>query len=300
MNWAHGRAIGGAILSIPLLASCFAAAQTDPADVRSRIWRRDSVPAPKPDPKQLRLVSWNIERGRRLQAVSAALAREAPDILLLQEVDLNARRSGAVDIPDELARQLGMSYAFAAEFQELGQGTSGSPAYHGQAVLASSRIRSASIIRFTDQSDFWRPRWYLPNWAIFQRRIGGRLALAAEIEAGRQNLVVYSVHLESRGPEALRLRQMQQVLAHAGKYPGATPIVIAGDLNVEGASSPVIQAVLQAGFVTALGGEVTTARGAPLDWIFVRGGLRFAEGSVRRETRASDHYPLTVRLAVGQ
>jgi endonuclease/exonuclease/phosphatase family metal-dependent hydrolase len=272
----------------------------DTGDFRERIWRGGAALRQRRDARELKLLSWNIERGRQFREVAAALTQGTPDVLLLQEVDVHARRSGLLDIPKELARQLEMSYTFAAEFEELGQGTSAAPAYHRQAVLALPAIRSASIVRFSDQSGFWHPRWYLPNWAIFQRRIGGRLALAVEIETGAHILVAYNVHLESRGPEALRLRQMQEVLAHANRYAATAPIVIAGDLNVSGPSSPVIQAVLEAGFRKAVGGEVTTARGSALDWVFVRGELGFAEGMVHRDTRASDHYPLTVRLTVGQ
>jgi endonuclease/exonuclease/phosphatase family metal-dependent hydrolase len=130
--------------------------------------------------------------------------------------------------------------------------------------------------------------------------VGGRLALAAELEAGARRVVVYNVHLESRGFEELRLRQIREVLAHVNRYANTTPVVIAGDLNVSGPTSPVIQAILRAGFFKAVGGEVTTARGAPLDWIFVRGNLRFSEGRVHSEVHASDHYPITVRLADGQ
>jgi endonuclease/exonuclease/phosphatase family metal-dependent hydrolase len=245
-------------------------------------------------------LSWNIERGQQFQAVAATLASAPADILLLQEVDLNAARSGSRHIPEELARRLGLHYVFGAEFLESGQGTSKSPAYHGQAVLTSLPVRSASIIRFTVQSDFWRPRWFVPDWPVFQRRVGGRLALSAELEAGSRRLVVYNVHLESRGPETLRLRQIQQVLAHADKFHRGASIAMAGDLNVSGPSSPVIAAILGAGFRTAVGGDITTARGAPLDWIFVRGDVGFAGGAVRREVRASDHYPLAVRIKLGQ
>ncbi|MCW5979850.1 MAG: endonuclease/exonuclease/phosphatase family protein [Bryobacteraceae bacterium] len=284
------------------MAACLALAAfpAGAEDFRDRIWRGGSAAEAQEERNDFRLVSWNIERGQQLEGVAAALGRETADILLLQEVDRNARRSGSVDIAEDLARRFKMNYVFAAEFLELGQKTSASPAYQGQAVLASLPIRSASIVRFTHQSDYWRPRWFIPNWAVFQRRVGGRLALAAEIQAGRRAIVVYNVHLESRGPEAVRLRQMQEVLAHALKHSGAMPIVIAGDLNVASASSPVIQAILEAGFRTAVGGQATTARGAPLDWIFVRGDLGFSDGSVKSEVRASDHYPVTVRISVGR
>jgi endonuclease/exonuclease/phosphatase family metal-dependent hydrolase len=56
----------------------------------------------------------------------------------------------------------------------------------------------------------------------------------------------------------------------------------------------------QAGFHDAVGQESveTTRRGERLDWIFVRGPLRFDKGKVHREIVASDHYPLSVRVSL--
>jgi hypothetical protein len=56
-----------------------------------------------------------------------------------------------------------MNYAFGREFEELSQGSSGSPAYHGQATLSRWPLSNARLIRFREQSHFWRPRWYLPR-----------------------------------------------------------------------------------------------------------------------------------------
>ena len=42
-------------------------------------------------PSSLRIVDWNIDRGLQLQAVIDFLASTKADILILQEVDLNAR-----------------------------------------------------------------------------------------------------------------------------------------------------------------------------------------------------------------
>ncbi len=244
----------------------------------------------------LKIICWNIERGQQLEAVAAIIQREAPAIALLQEVDVNAKRTGFRNIAEDLARRLGLNYIFAPEFEELGQAGSAGPAYHGQAILTALRISSARFIRFRDQNDFWQPRWFVPNWPVFQRRVGGRLALVVEAGAAPNQLVIYNAHLESRGEPELRLRQMEELLADTRGYPVQTPIVIAGDLNTREASPPAIKALLEAGFRKAVGGEVTTLRGTPLDWIFVRGPINFAEGTIHHQVRASDHFPLTVRI----
>ncbi|MCL4852392.1 MAG: hypothetical protein KJZ78_13540, partial [Bryobacteraceae bacterium] len=76
-------------------------------------------------------------------------------------------------------------------------------------------------------------------------------------------------------------------------------VVIAGDFNTRRRPSPVINRLREAGFRQAAGSEKSTsARGAALDWIFVRGPLTFREGSVLSDVEASDHYPLKVQLSI--
>jgi endonuclease/exonuclease/phosphatase family metal-dependent hydrolase len=242
----------------------------------------------------IKVLTWNIERGLRLPEVTEVLLRHGPALLLLQEVDVNARRTGRRNIAEELARSLRMPYLFAAEFEELGQGAHDSPAYHGQAILTTLPASSARIIRFKQQTSFWRPRPYMPDWPAFQRRKGGRLALVSEVDVAGRRLVVYNAHLESRESEQLRKAQLDEILADTRRYPADTPILIAGDFNTRTAASPVIDALLKAGFQMAAGGEVTTARGLALDWIFVRGAQRSEQGMIHSDTKASDHFPLTV------
>src|SRR5262245_40809694 len=246
----------------------------------------------------LKLLSWNIERGLQKAGIEAAIEREKPDICILQEVDLNAQRTGHQNVAEELGRMFQLNYVFGAEFQELGQQSQGSPAYHGQAVLSALPIRSAHILRFVNQSNFWQPRWYLPNWREFQRRLGGRMALVAEIEAEGATLVVYNVHLESREHESLRLSQTEEILADIKRYGSGMPLILAGDFNTKAHDSPVVRRIGEAGFRNALGEgkAATNLKGASIDWIFVRGPIRFENGKVHHEIVASDHYPLSVSI----
>jgi endonuclease/exonuclease/phosphatase family metal-dependent hydrolase len=70
-------------------------------------------------PKSLRIVDWNIDRGQQLQGVIDFLGGVNADILILQEVDLNARRTHRLNIAETIARRLEMNYVFGREFQEL-------------------------------------------------------------------------------------------------------------------------------------------------------------------------------------
>src|SRR5260370_22081844 len=184
-------------------------------------------------PSSVRVVNWNINRGLQLKRVIEFLAGAKADIILLQEADLNARRTYHLDIAREIAQKLQLNYVFGREFQELTQGSRGSPAYHGQATLSRWPLSNSRILRFPRQSNFWSPRWFLPEVEPFQERIGGRLALVCETAIARKRLVTYNLHLESKGDDALRRSQLGETLDDAGRYDASTPIVLAGDLNLD-------------------------------------------------------------------
>src|SRR5271166_3135706 len=84
----------------------------------------------------IRVISWNINRGQQLDGVIEFLRRTAADLVLLQETDLNARRTHYRSIAREIAQALRMDYVFGCEFEELTQGDHKAPAYHGQANLS--------------------------------------------------------------------------------------------------------------------------------------------------------------------
>ena len=255
-------------------------------------------------PKSLRIVDWNVERGRQLQGVTDFLASANADILILQEVDVNARRTHRLNIAEEIARKLGMNYVFGREFEELVQGSKNSPAYHGQATLSKWPILYPRLIRFSKQSHFWQPHWFLPKIEPFQERLGGRIALVAEINVAGRKLVTYNLHLESRGTDALRVSQLEEVLSDATCYDAECPLIMAGDLNLDASSDAVAFAVAKAGFqdaVTAPHTPTTPARGLfeagrQIDWAFVRGPVRACSGQVHRGVKASDHYPISFML----
>lgn len=94
------------------------------------------------------MVCWNINRGRQLSRIIEFLRRSKADILLLQEADLNARRTHNLHIAREIAQKLQLNYVFGREFEELTQGTRSSPAYHGQATLSRWPLSNARILRF--------------------------------------------------------------------------------------------------------------------------------------------------------
>jgi endonuclease/exonuclease/phosphatase family metal-dependent hydrolase len=254
-------------------------------------------------PDSIRVVNWNINRGLRLQKVIEFLASAKADVFLLQESDLNARRTHHLNVAKEIGQKLQMNYVFGREFQELTQGSRASPAYHGQATFSRWPLSNSRILRFQKQSNFWRPRWFLPEVEPFQERIGGRLALVCETAIAGKRLVTYNLHLESKGDDALRCSQIEETLEDARKYDISTPIGLAGDLNLDVSREPASTAISQTQFLDAFANQhVPTTPGSflepgrTIDWIFTRGPIRASQPQVGRSVSASDHYPLSITL----
>lgn len=244
-----------------------------------------------------RLLNWNIDRGKHLDGILAMIREAKPELCIFQEVDLGARRTQGIDVAQELAKTTGMNYAFAPEFEELSQATAEGAAYHGQATLTTLPIRASRILRFTHQSGFWKPNSLLSSkLPLLQRREGGRIALVTELDNGGKPLVVYNLHLESRGSEQGRLLQLEEVLSDAKRYSPETPVIVAGDLNTKVRTSPVIPRLREAGYRSAFGDRKVRTHiiiGA-LDWIFARGPIRFEDPRVFPGAHASDHFPISV------
>jgi endonuclease/exonuclease/phosphatase family metal-dependent hydrolase len=252
------------------------------------------------EPPVIRIVDWNIHKGKHLNQVASALRAENADLCLLQEVDQAAKRTHGIDIAAELARRLEMHYVFTPAFEELGQSDTSRLALHGQAILSKMPIRNVRVLRFKNQTHFWKPRAFLPNWGFMQRRLGGRVAQVAEIEKGGQRLIVYNLHLESRS-RRVRAAQLEEVLADARRYPSTIPVLIGGDLNSVFQADKFRVRMEQAGFQSCFGGQRVRTHvvfGA-LDWIFIRGNQTCGAAAVIRGTHASDHDPVAATITLG-
>jgi endonuclease/exonuclease/phosphatase family metal-dependent hydrolase len=254
-------------------------------------------------PQAIRVVNWNINRGLRLPEITDFLASQRADLLTLQEVDLNARRTRFRNVAEDIARKLGMNYVFAREFEELTQGSRTSPAYHGQATLSRWRLKNPRLIRFRCQSGFWRPRWFLPSMDTFQERLGGRIALVTEVDLLGRAFNVYNLHLESRGSNNLRLSQLKEALDDAACAP-RVPTLLAGDLNFDISEETTATLIRQAGFRNVLGKSHFYTRPArrlfgdprSIDWALVSGPVEATLGRVHATANASDHYPISFTL----
>lgn len=254
---------------------------------------------------RIRVVTWNIERGLQFPGILNFLRTADADLILLQEADLNARRTQHRHIARELARSLGLNYVFGREFVELGGGSGTTPALHGLATLSPWPLSHERILRFRRQSGFWRPRWYIPEYELFQRRLGGRITLVSEALVHNRRIITYNLHLESKGEDTLRNEQLRELLEDCRGYSDQCPVIIGGDFNLAATDEEAAAALRNAGFHDAVrlpwtattNARTAVTRARCIDWIYTSQGFP-QEGHVHIDVRASDHYPVSTVLTI--
>ncbi|RWE03080.1 MAG: endonuclease, partial [Mesorhizobium sp.] len=184
--------------------------------------------------ESLTVMAWNVERLRHVQAIAETIAAQAPDVVLLTEVDKGMARSGNGHPLSLLADRLGHAFAYGVEFVELGTGneTEQSAAgearneegFHGNAVTSAVPLRRPMLIRLDAAGGWFRLERGQP-------RIGGRMAIGGQVLLGERRVTVVSVHLENRIDPAGRADQTRHLLDAVDKYDADAPVLIGGDFN---------------------------------------------------------------------
>ena len=196
--------------------------------------------APDTVPERLGVLVFNMERGVHLDELGDFLL-DCPqiqpyDVILANELDDGCVRSGRRDTTAALAARLGMNYVFGLEFIELVNGED-PKGHHGNAIFSRWPIRKAQIVRLPEKYN-----WYFDR----QKRIGGRLAILAQLDVGGKHLGVGTIHLENRTDGPGRQAQLQTVLDAAEAMFPDMPVVLGGDLNTntfDGRDKQAINAV---------------------------------------------------------
>jgi endonuclease/exonuclease/phosphatase family metal-dependent hydrolase len=192
--------------------------------------------------RSARVVAWNAERCRSVEPSARLLAASGADLILLSELDHGMARSGQHHAARELAWLLGFGYAFAVEFLELGLGgpaeqerlrgqdpegfaaAANDVGYHGNAILSRTQLLRPAVVRL-DRDGAWF------DGARGERRVGGRIAVLAQVELGGTPVTAAAVHLESHGDPSQRAAQLGALLDALDAYDPGAPVVIGGDLN---------------------------------------------------------------------
>lgn len=208
-----------------------------------------------------------------LAAIVQAIASQKPDLVALQEVDVNTKRSGLGDQAAVIAQQLGM-YSYFGKAIDFNGGE------FGTAIL--SRYPITDTITYL-----------LPD-------VGGKgneprvLTTARVLLPSGENLIFASTHLDHRGKAESRKLQIREILKLVeGKK---LPWILAGDLNAKPDSEEIQLLGSKFGF-SCTQCPNTFPAGAPdriIDYIafYPRNKMEPETHLVVEESYASDHRPV--------
>jgi endonuclease/exonuclease/phosphatase family metal-dependent hydrolase len=256
--------------------------------ISSGLLRKAGMNLPRPRGEA---VARNIQTAAAAFSGSGLLPR--PDILALQEADKETTRAGGRHVAAELARQLGMAYIHVSagiprgvkpkqrewwlNFEE--QIALNDPGDTGVALLSQVQLSDVRRIDLPWHDCAWRPR----------------LAMAATMKLGTENVRLFNVHIDPHGPLNNQHEQTETVLELADQYKG--PTIILGDFNTlsKEKAAEIRKLMESRGYSTPFPTGTPTWRGASLrfhaDWIFVR-GLNVLRWGVARPLNVSDHWPI--------
>jgi endonuclease/exonuclease/phosphatase family metal-dependent hydrolase len=180
----------------------------------------------------VRVLVWNIERGKSPAQWAAIEQVRRADVLLLCEVDDGMARSNNFDVAAELAARLGLHYAFAPNYFELTRGTrkerfatrgrANARGFHGNAILSRWPLLDVRRLPLPVEFDWFRH---------YERRIGTRVALRATLARPGEPVTVAVAHLEAFASPAQRARQMRVLMEGLHDAPRA---IVGGDFNTLG------------------------------------------------------------------
>src|ERR1043165_1874254 len=220
-----------------------------------------------------------------------------PDVLALQEADMRTKRTGSHHVAKELAEQMNLQWAHEParnprgvppakrqwwlDFEEpIDLHDSGDT---GVALLSRLPLEDVMRIDLPWHECQWRPR----------------LAIAATISVGPQQLRLFNAHIDPHAAINGQLAQLEVVAAEAKA--ATVPTIILGDFNTLSRQKCIdTRAFLESqGYTTPYPTGTATWRGGGLrmhaDWIFVR-GVKIERWGVARPLNVSDHWPIWAEI----
>jgi len=260
------------------------------------------------------ILAYNLERGFGLAGMITALTSSPelpqPDVLLVSEADRGCARTDRRHVLRELAQALEMNYVYAVEFVELNREPDGTPhpCEHGNGVLSRYPLGNVRQIRHATNKSWYRPPEEGPGG---EPRLGGRIAVFADVKVGDRLVHVYSIHFESNIGQEYRSAQAAELAEDGLGLAG--PVVIGGDANsglyyvdlsAGTDSCETVRQFLDRGYADTHASLTLAERitapdsGFILDLIFVRNATWRDPGVGAEETcgRLSDHLPVWATL----
>ncbi len=233
--------------------------------------------------QSIRVLSYNIHHGQGidgrldLERIARVIRSVSPDIVALQEVDVQVKRSQSVDQARELAELCDMRFVFGGNIDLQG-------GKYGNAVLTKGMIETSTNIA-------------LPNVDDGEQRG----LLDVRIRLNEQKIRVLATHFDNRPDSRERLASIEiaNQLALADKE---TPTLLVGDLNAE-FESEVLQHAKQVWSITNPTRMPTIPVTKPkrqIDFVLTHptGRWQVRDTQVLDESQASDHRPLLAILGL--
>ncbi len=240
----------------------------------------------------LRVMSYNIAAGNgNLDAIVAAIRADAPEVVALQEVDVNwSARSNFVDQASVLAEQLGMHVRFAPIYRFPGADSSTPPRQYGLALLSAHPITAFSNHSLTRISTQVQPNvtMLLPGF------------LDATINVRGTTVRILNTHLDYRADPAMRALEVAETLDIVGDM--RVPTLLLGDLNAppDAPELAKLLTVFRDAWRSATDPGFTYPASAPvkrIDYVLVSPHVRVVGTFVSAST-ASDHRAMVADLLI--
>ena len=202
-------------------------------EIMNSIVREDFARKPTEHNGHVSAVAWNIERGREIDGILKALKERdelaAKDLYLLTELDYGMARSGNVFVAREIAKRLGLNYAFAPVYIALQKGSGieaemegeNTNSIHGLALFSRYPIKNVQAVDLPNGKDKMIGK---------EKRLGYLRALIADIEHPAGEFRAVTIHLDVHCSRKHRQEQIRIVLEHLENLE-PKPTVIGGDFN---------------------------------------------------------------------
>jgi endonuclease/exonuclease/phosphatase family metal-dependent hydrolase len=241
----------------------------------SRVKRQVIFASSKTEPIRLRVLCYNIHHAQGVDGkldvprIARVILSVKPDLVALQEMDQNTKRTQKVDQVAELARLTKMKSVFGANIDFQG-------GRYGNAILSRFPITRHKNHR-------------LPNMDMGEQR--GVLESVIKISK-EQSILFLATHFDHRRPDTERRASAKFINGMVGQQKN-TPAILAGDLN-DVPGSPTLKEIGKLWLRT--NSEITptvpvTKPVRQIDYILVRPKDRWkvVETQVLDEAVASDH-----------
>lgn len=236
----------------------------------------------------IRVMSYNIHHCNPpskpevidVEAIAKVISASDPDLVALQEVDVNTRRSGDFNQAEEIAERLDMHFFFGEAIDYQGGG-------YGVAILSKYPLSETTVHRLpSKEGTHGEPR------IMATARI--ELPNGAAIRFG-------STHLDAQREPSNRRLQAEEIVSIAREE--TLPFILAGDFNAVPESE--VMETIRKEFKQSCGRcPLTSSAQDPvrtIDYIVFRdpaGKLMAGDHQVINEKEASDHLPVVAEFEV--